>query len=215
MWHYVYSQGKPFRAGLYYEHKTERSWWSGRFREVHEVYRQAGWISSDHSWNGFMRGRPELHEAARTYLCEKAKQYATRTGNHATVDEYLQGSLGPVRLYLLPSMRLTLHGAEGVTVDGYVRKDCRAGETTVEFSYLTFRWNDRGNLHPGVSTETSEGEWIDDSQFLAVGLGKPFDILISWISANSLVKVCGDKCEFSGDWPPPDGPTGVPSSTRR
>jgi len=196
MWHYAFGNGQPFKAGMKYVHETVYDPRSGTKRTEH-----LSTAIGNSRWNMFMRARPELQEAARAYLCKRAKQYAGRDGDMA--EQPFDGNLGRVLLEELDSMLITLHGTENVPVYGSVLKGCVNGATVVAFRYLTFEWRDDGDMHVGISTTLTDGTTISDEDFLSIDLGTSYSISISWISRDSIVKVCDDTCEFSGDWPPP------------
>jgi hypothetical protein len=161
---------------------------------------------TDGMWSSFMAGRPEIQRAMEAAFRTEA---ATAAGG-STTSGHIATSITDVRLNELESMRWTLHGCHRIEIEmDYSVSDDGAGNKTVTFTNMHFRWIDVGDMHPGTVTETDSGELVDDADLM--GAGSSFPINIPFAAPGSSVwQVSGGTASHSSGWPN----AGTATSTR-
>ncbi len=152
---------------------------------------------TDAMWSTFMAGRPEIQRAMETEF----QAQATTVAASGTPGGHVSTSITGVRLNELESMRWTLHGCHRIEIEmDYTVTDDGAGNQTVTFSNMHFRWIDVGDMHPGTVTETDSGEEIDDADLMGAGSSFPINIPFA-APGSSAWTVSGGAATQSGGWP--------------
>ena len=92
---------------------------------------------------------------------------------------------------MLESMRWTLHGVHELSVTAEVNISQGPNGISVVFSNIQAVWNDRADLHSGVSTQTDSGEEVADDELM--GSGIEFDIRIPFSPPDTYFLIEGDQ----------------------
>lgn len=212
IWHYGFGKGKLFERGWRYYHK--KSWWSGK-----TIHSPQNPMISTLSWSKFMKDRLELQATGRAFykkkteeLCERYKRLFGRNfeGNEVPFD----WNAPPTILKKLDSMLITLSGSKRIQVTGYwvirfeslYKNKC---DCSVDYKWVTWTWHDTGDLHPNKFT-ILDGVEVPDSDFLDVGIGKPYPIRIHWTDRKATWRVPWDmvpggrlEAKYIAGWPKP------------
>jgi RHS repeat-associated protein len=180
----------------------------------HYVIGVGSYVRNEGAWGDFLRNRPELQRALSTKMQEIALSLCRGSSTSGSVSDSLTG----VRLNELASMRMTLHGAERITIqDTYAVENPGTSCCKVTFEDVKFTWVDTGDLHPGVGTELNDGSTIPDDYFLAIRrrlrwipTAGSYPIRISWMGASKWeVDTSAGHSEYQWGWPHPASSTPV------
>jgi RHS repeat-associated protein len=223
---YAIGHGELYQAGAKWNHTVKESFWSGKESWSHKLFPvisiKAGHIIRRPPWSRFMRSRPELQSAARSFFQGLTSEICSRLTEtwevQETSDTRFRRNAPHTKLNQLPSMLLTLHGSQKITVNGYYKRrfrpkrgKSRECECEVEYKWVTWVWHDTGDLHPGIKTQISQTEMIDDKEFKQVGLGQPYPIKIYWPGSSTwrikdpcyYIGTGNADVEYVSGWPPP------------
>ncbi len=206
---YAMGRGIPYKRGESYLSREWRDWTNDRFW-IHDRLPDSG------GWSEFMRDRQELQIVGREFYAEQTRRICSALiskgpGYTSELTQFDRNAKN-TELHQLESMRLTLYGSKKINVKGFWQASNTVDSTNscvcrVDFKWVTWRWLDDGDLHPGKKTALDSGETVDDKEFSDVAsafgpLSGPFPIEISWIGDASWQMKSNFSIEHVSGWPP-------------
>jgi len=174
---------------------------------------------TDSMWNNFMNSRPEIQRR----MMEVFENEVLRIQSEESGSGTFNLNVTDIRLNELESMRLTLHGAHRVEVEGNyaitnsepvrgtMAPSSRPTAPRVTLNNVRMVWVDVGDMHPGTETILDSGESIDDSEFTATGNSYPIRIPFE-MPGNSVWEIRSGRTVKLRGWP---NPSNANSSTYR
>ena len=185
----------------------------------HYVMRKGAYVKNGGEWKGYITTHAHgLRKALATELRKVAYKVTKGGQKKGIISKEFSGKQFSLDEHA--SMRLTLNQPHKITIQGKytIRKGTGSNSVIgscfdlVEFKNLKFTWHDRGDLHPGVSTELDDSSLVADDEFIDVErqisflptVG-PFDIRISW-KASSEWRIYQEyplRAFYRSGWPNP------------
>lgn len=169
---------------------------------------------TDSMWNNFMNSRPEIQRR----MMEVFENEVLRVQSEESGSGTFNLNVTDIRLNELESMRLTLHGAHRIEVEGNyaitnsepvrgtMAPSSRPTAPRVTLNNVRMVWVDVGDMHPGTETILDSGESIDDSEFTASGNSYPIRIPFE-MPGNSVWEIRSGRAVKLRGWPNPSNAT--------